>query len=114
MKISLSKILVSKIAVSEILVSEIVLREIVLRGISLSEFTLSGIALSKIVLAGSIHVGLGRATFFMVRVRFRACSFCTGRDRVTVNLDGLISGQNISNSGHFRAAFGPHLSHYYI
>ena len=59
------------------------------------------------MLAGSIHVGLGRATFFMVRVGFRACSFGTGRARVTVNLDGLISGQNISNLGHFRAAFGP-------
>ena len=52
-------------------------------------------------------LGLGQATFFMVRVGFRACSFGTGRARVTVNLDGLISGQNISNSGHFRAAFGP-------
>ena len=57
------------------------------------------------------RVGLGRATFFMVRVGFRACSFGTGRARVTVNLDGLISGQNISNSGHFRATFGPNLGH---
>ena len=63
---------------------------------------------------GTEELGLGRATFFMVRVGFRACSFGMGRARVTVNLDGLISGQNISNSGHFRAAFGPHLGHYYI
>ena len=53
------------------------------------------------------QLGLGRATFFMVRVGFRACSFGMGRARVTANLDGLISGQNISNSGHFWAAFGP-------
>ena len=58
---------------------------------------------------GTEELGLGRATFFMVRVGFRACSFGTGRARVTVNLDGLISGQNISNSGHFRATFRPHM-----
>ena len=49
------------------------------------------------------RVGLGRATFFMVRVRFRACSFGTGRARVTRNLHGLISGHNISNLGHIWA-----------
>ena len=56
-----------------------------------------------------LSIGLGRATFFMVRVGFPACSFGTGWARVTVNLDGLISDQNISNLGHFRATFGPHL-----
>ena len=61
--------------------------------------------------SGLPNLGLGRATFFMVRAGFRACSFGTGRARVTVNLDGLISGRNISNSGHFRATFGPHLGH---
>ena len=59
-------------------------------------------------------LGLGRATFFMVRVGFRACSFGTGRARVTGNLHRLISGHNILNSGHIRAAFGPHLGRNYI
>ena len=57
------------------------------------------------------RLGLGRATFFMVQVGFQACSFGMGRARVNVNLDELISGQNISNSGHFQASFGPHLGH---
>ena len=50
-------------------------------------------------------LGLGRATFFMVRVGFRACSFGTGRAQVNGNW--LISGHNISNSGNFWAPFGP-------
>ena len=54
------------------------------------------------------RVGLGRATFFMVRVGFRACSFGTGRARVNVNLDGW------AKIFQLRATFGPHLGHYYI
>ena len=54
-------------------------------------------------------LGLGRATFFMVRVGFRACSFGTGRAQVTGNW--LISGHNISNSGNFQATFKLHLGH---
>ena len=50
-------------------------------------------------------LGLGRATFFIVWVGFRACSFGTGRAQVTGNW--LISGHNMSNSGHFWAEFGP-------
>ena len=60
---------------------------------------------------GTEELGLGRATFFMVRVGFRACSFSPGWARVTGNLHGLISGHNISNSGHIWATFGPHLGH---
>ena len=56
-------------------------------------------------------LGLGRATFFMVRVGFRACSFSPGWARATGNLHGLISGRNILNSGRIRAAFGPHSGH---
>ena len=56
-------------------------------------------------------IGLGRATFFMVRVGFRACSFSPGWARATGNLHGLISGRNILNSGRIRAAFGPHSGH---
>ena len=58
-----------------------------------------------------VLVGLGRATFFMVRVGFRACSFSPGWARATGNLHGLISGRNILNSGRIRAAFGPHSGH---
>ena len=56
-------------------------------------------------------VGLGRATFFMVQVGFRACGFGSGRAQATENFHGFISGCNISSSGHIRAAFGPHLGH---
>ena len=52
-------------------------------------------------------VRAGSGHFFHGAGRVLGLWFCTGRARVTVNLDGLISGQNISNSGHFRAAFGP-------
>ena len=54
-------------------------------------------------------IGLDRATFFMMRVGFRACSFGRGWAQVTGNLHGLISGHNISNLGHIQAAFGPPL-----
>ena len=55
------------------------------------------------------YIGLGRATFFMVRAGFRARGFGSGRARATGNVHGLITGHNISYSGHIRAAFGPHL-----
>ena len=58
-----------------------------------------------------VGIGLGRATFFMVRVGFRACGFGSGWARATENFHGFISGCNISSSGHIRAAFGPHLGH---
>ena len=58
-----------------------------------------------------VGIGLGRATFFMVRVGFRACGFGSGRARATENFHGFISGCNISSSGHIRATFGPHLGH---
>ena len=57
------------------------------------------------------YLGLGRVTFFMVRVGFRACGFGSGWARATGNVHGLITGHNISYSGHIRAAFGPHLGH---
>ena len=56
---------------------------------------------------GDHILGLGRATFFMVRAGFRAWGFGSGR--ATGNAHGLITGHNISYSGHIRAAFGPHL-----
>ena len=65
-------------------------------------------------LGKEIIVGLARATFFMVRVGFRACSFGTGWAQFTGNLHRLISGRNISNLGRIWAAFRPHLGHYYI
>ena len=56
-----------------------------------------------------VGIGLGRATFFMVRVGFRACGFGSGRARATENFHGFISGCNILSSGHIRATFRPHL-----
>ena len=61
-----------------------------------------------------IILGLGRATFFKVRVGFWACGFGSGRARATENFHGFISGCNISSLGHIRAAFGPHLGRHYI
>ena len=58
-----------------------------------------------------VQLGLGRATFFMVRAGFRAWGFGSGRARATGNVHGLITGHNISYSGHIWAAFGPHLGH---
>ena len=57
---------------------------------------------------GAFTLGLGRATFFMVWMGFWANSFSLGWAQATENLHKWISGRDISNSGHIRAASEPH------
>ena len=57
---------------------------------------------------GAFALGLGRATFFMVWMEFWANSFSLGWAQATENLHKWISGRDISNSGHIRAASEPH------
>ena len=47
----------------------------------------------------------------MVWIGFWACGFGTSSAWAAENFHGFILGQNISNSGHFRATFRPHLGH---
>ena len=56
-----------------------------------------------------LEIGLGRATFFMVRVGFWACGFGSGQAWTTENFHGFISGCNISYPGCIWAAFGQNL-----
>ena len=57
------------------------------------------------MLAHYIVLGLGRATFFMVRAGFRAWGFGSGRARATGNVHGLITTLMRELSNNFWAFF---------